>query len=148
MARWRELAAAVVQVDQTSRDVRPSYGLPDDLAAQLRQLGTLPAPQKLESPDQWRVVVRDALTIARAGWAASALSLGWSSLDLFGVGERDSLDFAGLATWLEGRTIVALDERVAVAVGEEGRDAFVRGGLGHGKDARTTPVHLWDFGRS
>jgi hypothetical protein len=133
--------------DQPTRDEQqPTYGLPPDLVAHLRLLAGLPAP-RLEEPAQWRVAVRDALEIARRGWATSALALGWTSLDLFGVGQRDSWDYSGLAVWLNGRTIVALDARLAVAVDGDTRECFLRGGFGHGKDAAEPPVHLWEFGR-
>src|SRR5690606_33717430 len=71
MVRWRELAAAAHRVDPNPPEASPTYGLPDDLVARLRYLANLPAPEKLEDKSQWRTVVRDALAIAQAGWAAS-----------------------------------------------------------------------------
>jgi hypothetical protein len=148
MSRWRELAAAAGHDDRPPPERQPDYGLPPELVADLRSLASLPPPRKLENPSQWRVVVRDALGLARTGWASSALALGWTPIDLFGVGIVESWDFAGLAVWLDGRTIVALDARIAVAEGPDGRETFYRGGHGHGSDAKDPIVLLWQFGRS
>lgn len=148
MSRWRELAAEARNNERPAPAHEPDYGLPPGLVADLRNLAGLPPPLKLENPGQWRVVVQDALGLARTGWAASALALGWSPIDLFGVGIAESWDFAGLAVWLDGRTIIALDARIAVAAGPDGRETFYRGGQGHGSDAKGPVVLLWQFGRS
>jgi hypothetical protein len=119
------------------------------LAADLHRLGGLPAPNGLEKAGNWRGVVADALTIAREGWAAKALALGWNAGDLFGIGPWDDWDFQGLAVWLDGCRMALLDERRAVAVNAAGdRRYFVRGGPRHGTHPTISPVMLWDFGRS
>lgn len=149
MGNWREVAAAVAQRQQPVPSAPPveRFGLPDSLAASLRALEYMPAPRKLENSEHWRAIVRDALVIAREGWAAKAIALGWSAGDLFGIGPRGDWDFAGLAVWLRGRTLVMLDrDRAIVAVGER-HAAFTRGGMGHGTHPTVTPVMLWEFGR-
>ena len=150
MGSWRDVAAAVAQRQEpVRRDCEASFGLSSDLAASIRRLETLPPPRKLEHPQNWPGVVADALTIAREGWAAKAIALGWTAGDLFGIGSRDDWDFQGLALWLNGRRILMLDDKHAIAVGNTAdyRSAFVRGGMRHGTHPTVTPVMLWEFGR-
>lgn len=151
MGSWRDVAAAVAQRQQPEVNsvAAENFGLPDDLAAALRRLETLPPPRKLERAANWRGVVADAMTIARDRWAAKAMALGWTAGDLFGIGQRDDWDFQGLAVWLDGRRIVMLDERQAIAAGNplDDRSAFIRGGMRHGTQPTVAPVMLWDFGR-
>lgn len=150
MGSWREVAAAARQ-QQGEQSAPPidSFGLPDALATALRRLEHMPPPRKLETPANWRGVVNDALTIARDGWAAKAMALGWSAGDLFGIGPRDDWDFEGVAVWIDGRRIAVLDEARIIATDARGdrRGVFVRGGAQHGKMPTITPVMLWDFGR-
>lgn len=150
MGSWRDVAAAVAQRQEPVRpNSEGSFGLSDDLAASIRRLETLPPPRKLEYPQNWPGVVADALTIAREGWAAKAIALGWTAGDLFGIGSRDDWDFQGLALWLNGRRILVLDDKHAIAVGEAAdcRSAFVRDGMRHGTHPIVSPVMLWEFGR-
>lgn len=151
MGSWRDVAAAVAQRHQPAGEpvAVEDFGLPDDLAAALRRLETMPAPQKLEQASNWRGVVADAMTIARERWAAKAIALGWTAGDLFGVGARTDWDFQGLAVWLDGRRIIMLDERQAIVSGNprDDRSAFIRGGMRHGTHPTVTPVMLWEFGR-
>ena len=102
-------------------------------------------PPKLRRPEMWHGVVLDAVQIYAQGWVERALSLGWSILDLYGVG-KDSHDFAGLAVWLDGRKLVMLDADRAVARAYDGKHHFSRGGIGRGQDARAQPVPIWEFG--
>ncbi len=151
MGSWRDVAAAVAQRQQPEANsvAVEHFGLPDDLAAALRRLETLPQPRKLERAANWRGVVADAMMIARDRWAAKAMALGWTAGDLFGIGPRDDWDFQGLAVWLDGRRIVLLDDKQAVVAGDPGdyRSAFVRGGMRHGTHPTIEPVMLWEFGR-
>ncbi len=93
-------------------------------------------------PKAWRQVTRDALSIARDGWAAKALALGWSPLDLFGaVTDRDGYaDADGLAVWLGGRPIFAIWETHA-SVGDGVGWAFFN------RCNRLGTTLLWDIGR-
>lgn len=150
MGNWRDVAAAVAQRggQPTSLPaVSESFGLSGDLAASLRALEYMPAPRKIERAGNWRGIVRDALAIARDGWAANAMALGWSAGDLFGIGSRDDWEFAGLAVWLRGRSIVLLDQQRAIVADGDQRAAFTRGGMGHGTHPTVMPVMLWEFGR-
>jgi hypothetical protein len=151
MGSWRDVAAAVAQrqLPEANSVAVENFGLPDDLAAALRRLETLPPPRKVERAANWRGVVADAMTIARDRWAAKAMALGWTAGDLFGIGPRDDWDFQGLAVWLEGRRIVLLDDKQAIVAGDPGdhRSAFVRGGMRHGTHPTIVPVMLWEFGR-
>jgi hypothetical protein len=149
MGSWRDVAAAVAQRQQPAAAAvaAEAFGLPHDLAASLRALENMPAPRKIEQPENWRGIVQDALAIAGAGWAAKAIALGWSAGDLFGVGPRDDWEFSGLAVWLRGRSIVLLDEQRAIATDDTRHAAFNRDKIGHGTQPTISPVMLWEFGR-
>ena len=147
---WRDFAAAAAQREQQFQTpVVETFGLPDDLAADLRRLENLPPPRKIENADNWRSVVVDAMKLARDGWAAKAIALGWNAGDLFGIGPEDDWDFEGLAIWLRGRRIIILDSAKAIVAGNPAdyRSAFIRGSMRHGTHPTITPVMLWDFGR-
>lgn len=151
MGSWRDAAAAAMGegVDFASPPAVEKFGLPDDLAAALRRLDTMPAPRKLQQPANWRGVVADAMVLARDRWAAKAMALGWTVGDLFGVGAKTDWDFQGLAVWLNGRRIIMLDEKLVIVAGNRGdhRTAFIRGGMRHGTHPVVEPVMLWEFGR-
>lgn len=143
------MAAAVLEQPPAPPVTFDTFGLDAGLAASLRRLEHLPPPRKLEDASGWPGVVADALALARDGWAAKALALGWNAGDLFGVGPRDDWDFQGLAVWLDGRQILMLDEKHAIVAGNPAdyRSAFIRGGMRHGTHPTITPVMLWEFGR-
>jgi hypothetical protein len=124
----------------------PEYGLDAALLANLRRLRVLPPPARVDS-SAWRAAVEDALSIARDSWASSALALGWSAHDLFGIGPRDDWEFSGLAVWLRGRSVILLNDRRAIASDGNRHHAFERGGIGHGTQPSIAPVMLWEFGR-
>lgn len=150
MADWRAVAAAsrAKREGAVRGEAVDTFGLSPSLSAALLRLEGMPPPRKLERAANWRGVVTDALTIAREGWAAKAIALGWTAGDLFGVGPRDDWDFQGLAVWLDGSRMLLLDERKAVAIDGAGeRRYFVRGGMRHGTHPTIEPVMLWDFGR-
>lgn len=116
--------------------------LPEHLAAALHRLGSIPAPRGINLAT-WASVVDDAARLARDGWAAQALALGWSELDLFGaVPDRagDPND-DGLAVKLCGRPVLAICAGFAtVRYGPCARSYIYRG--------RNEGVrHLWDLGR-
>jgi len=113
--------------------------LPVEIVVGLDRLRAEPQP-RLSSPSAWAGVVTDAHMIASEGWAAVAVSLGWSPLNLFGsspeIGGNADLD--GLAVWLSGRKIVAIDERVVVA------DAAGARALYYGRPMKGAAL-LWDL---
>lgn len=146
MASWRELARERIGAETCAPDVPGIEGVPADLAAHLLRLDRLNPPRAFARA-VWSMVVADALALARGGWVQSALALGWTEADLFGIGPRDANDFCGLAVWLQGRQLVALDANTAIAATASGRACFNRGGFGHGKDATAAPVPLWRFAR-
>lgn len=145
MARWRELAARAT-ADASAPIAPPAagFGLPPALERALIELDGAPPPRRLESARYWREITSDAVRLAREGWAAKALALGWSPHDLFGVGVRDNQGFEGLAVWLGGRSIAALAQwQARTTCGALFyREAFMR--------PRTPPpvaVMLWEFAR-
>ncbi|HEX7822733.1 MAG TPA: hypothetical protein VF463_19190 [Sphingobium sp.] len=115
--------------------------LPVKIVSGLRMLRDESGPMGVR-PDVWAVVAKDAIRLAANGWVRQALDLGWSAHDLFGVDPIDSDDFAGLAVWLNGRSINLIDPDRAIVVDRSGRSFFNRGGFGHGKDAVRPPVLL------
>ena len=146
MANWREMAAAALPQQDEPAASFDNWGLDPDVAASVRQLPLRPTP-RLTNPDAWAVVMHDMMLIARDGWAAKAVALGWSVIDLFGIGPRDSHEYQGLAVWLDGARLILIDAHMAVADTGNGRAFFNRGGFGHGGDAKRPPVPLWQFGR-
>lgn len=156
MPSWREVAASLLNEDGGSvplddtpqtQPLRRYSDLPTHLAEGLERLHRIPTARFLGDTAGWARVVDDAHALALDGWAGKALALGWSAHDVFGIGKRDSLDFAGLAVWLEGRTIVVLNADRAMVRDRSVVACFERGGWGHGRDASEPPVLLWQFAR-
>ncbi|MEN2748211.1 hypothetical protein [Sphingomonas sp. T9W2] len=155
MANWREKAAALLDPHGAGPRPAPSppqptrrfTDLPPGIAAAVARLQRTPGPRFCGDAAAWAHVIDDAIALAVDGWAGKALALGWSAHDVFGIGPRDSLDFAGLAVWLAGRTIVVLNADRAMVRDRDGMACFERGGWGHGRDASEPPVLLWEFGR-
>ena len=83
--------------------------LPPAVADGLTLLRSMRAP-RLAQPDRWPVAASDALRLASDGWAAKAIALGWSQLDLFGAvpAPDGDPDADGLAVKLGGRTVLAI----------------------------------------
>jgi len=69
------------------------------------------APPQITRPEIWLAVVADAVRLAADGWAAQALRLGWSPLELWGCSpERGgNPDHDGLAVWIDGRRVLLVD---------------------------------------
>jgi hypothetical protein len=135
------MAAAVLEQPTAAPPLPDTFGLDARLAADLRRLDVMPAP-RVVGRGAWRPIVDDAMRVARDGWAASALALGWSEADLFGIGPNDDLEFAGLSVWLRGRTVLVVDEARALVVDGDRRAAYNRRPIGGLK-----PLMLWQFGR-
>lgn len=115
--------------------------LPPDVVAGVARLAGMACPRDVD-PTAWSETVRDAIALAEEGWAYQALSLGWSSLDLFGAvtGSDDDPHADGLAVWLSGRKLRAISAIAATAVDADGgRHCFNRP---RAAGARL----LWDLG--
>ena len=103
-------------------------GLPPDIASGLKRLGSMGVPRGADLR-AWALAVKDAGRLVDQGFAAQALGLGWSPLDLFGGQvDRSGDPYAdGLAAWLQGRRVVALTDAHAIAIDvNEGRHFFNR----------------------
>ncbi len=100
------------------------------------------ATPRLILPEGWPAAVTDALALARDGWVAKALALGWEPLDLFGaVTDRYGYsDADGLAVWLGGRPMLAICETHASVSDGTGWAFFNRCN-------RLGETLLWDVGR-
>lgn len=115
--------------------------LPGVITAGLALLDAAKPPKGVVA-SSWRVAVTDAQRLASDGWAAKALCLGWSALDLFGAVADKLGDPAadGLAVKLSGRPVLALCGSFAtVRDGPSSRSNLYRG---NNAGARM----LWDFG--
>lgn len=101
--------------------------LPDDLVAGVARLKKMRAPCLL-LPDKWPIAVAGAVYLIESGWAAKALALSWSPLDLFGAvtDPRGDPYSDGLAVWLSGRKLLAICATFAVADYGGGRAYFNR----------------------
>ncbi len=155
MGKWLDLAASLEadvrdkRDNRDNRDASPSIdpivpnvppALSSSIAQGLARLETMAAPRLL-NPDLWPGAVADAISLARNGWAAKVLALGWTELELFGcIADRHG-DPAGdgLAVWLAGRRLVLIDERSAIAAEGTSRFCFNR---------RTVPagaIFIWEL---
>ena len=147
MGKWLELAARLeADVTGDNRDIRDnspsiranvsnvpnvpqSPSLPIAISKGLASLPTMACPHNLNST-RWPIAVADAVKLGADGWAATALALGWSDIDLFGVvtirGGNPEAD--GLAVKLAGRCLLALCASFAtVDLGNGGRLYLHRG---------------------
>lgn len=157
MGKWLELAARLEAEgsgdNRDNRDDSPIFrpnvpivpnvpaSLPPTVAAGLKKLRAMAAPH-LQRPELWPLVVSDALGLARDGWAAKALALGWSPLDLFGAVTDAAGDpySDGLAVWLGGRKLLAITATTATVEDGEGRAYYNR-------REEVGAALLWEIGR-
>jgi len=116
--------------------------LPAACADGLRRLRSMPGP-RLMGPDFWPLIVADALGLAGEGWAAKAMALGWTELDVFGAVPNPAGDPAGdgLAVWLEGRRLKALCGTYAVVEDVGGGKSYFNRRESEGR------VLFWELGR-
>lgn len=121
-----------------------NWGLTPDLASSLRLLEQMPPPPRVNSREVWGEVVRDAMCIARDGWAATAIDLGWDAADLFATGPNDDGERDCLAIWLAGRRLSLLTEWTARTTSGA---MFYREEYMRATAPRAEPVWLWQFGR-
>jgi len=117
--------------------------LPDVVGHGLVALRSMRTPRLLH-PDRWPLVVSDALSLACDGWAAKAIALGWSPLDLFGVVPDSLGDPAddGLAVWLGGRRLIALCGTYAVVEYNDGGRSY------YNRRQAAGAVLLWELGKA
>lgn len=150
MGKWRELAEQLEAHDNSDisansppivANVTNVTGLPAAIVEGLERLRVMAAP-RVQNPVAWRVSVTDAIALAQDGWAARALSLGWSALDVFGAvaDPGGSAGDDGLATWLQGRKLSVISATFALAEADGGKFYFNR------HDRGGTRL-LWEFGQ-
>jgi hypothetical protein len=99
--------------------------LPGTVGAGVAALDEARPPRGVPA-EPWRVVVRDAQRLVSQGWAAQALGLGWSELDLFGAVTDKLGDPAadGLAVQLDGRRVLALCASFATVADANGKRSY------------------------
>jgi hypothetical protein len=155
MGKWLDLAAKLEADERDNRDDRdesPPIGpnvpnvpasLPPSITNGLNQLRKMAAPN-LYRPERWPLVVSDALRLARDGWAAKAMALGWDPLDVFGAVPDPHGEPAGdgLAVWLAGRKLLALTADYAVVDDVDGARSYFN------RREQIGAVLLWSLGSS
>lgn len=116
--------------------------MPDELAEGVARLSRMAPPRGLNAK-VWALAVQDAARLASEGWAAKALGLGWSALDLFGAVTDAGGDPAadGLAVRLMGRPVLAICGTFATVADGPSARSFLHHGNNEG--ARL----LWELGR-
>lgn len=158
MARsWRDYEAGGPTCDNTDNRDKTAVGtlrhggfvpnvssvtaLPSAISSGLVTLKSMAAP-RLQRPERWPRVVSDALALARDGWAAKALALGWTTLDLYGAVTDAAGDpySDGLAVWLSGRNLVAMTATCATVVDGTGQFYYNR-------REQVGATLLWNLGR-
>lgn len=117
-------------------------GLPAACAAGLVRLSDMATPS-ITRPEVWMPIVSDALRLATDGWAAQALALGWTELDLWGCSPVCGGNAAhdGLAVWIDGRRPLLIDETSCMVEAGPGAHAIFNRRRSAGS------VFLWDLGK-
>jgi hypothetical protein len=133
--------AAAALAEPVASVATPVGGIPASLSAGLRALANR-APPRRADPAEWRRVVQDAQRLASEGWAATALALGWSDADLFGIGRAGSDEWLSLAVWLAGRTLVLMDDHRAFTADDA---VYYLERWGRPNTLYEPPVMLWEL---
>lgn len=135
-----KMAGGRISVEGARLRIEAAAPLPEDLVDQVRQqkaevlefLGSGTAPlintwtkgldrlQRMAAPSAfpdrvWNMLIADAATVTSA-WASMAAALGWTTLDLFGVGQDAPyrrIDLMGVVPILGGKAVVAMTEATA-----------------------------------
>lgn len=118
-------------------------GLPKLIVEGLRVLRDRPAPN-VTRPDLWNEIATDAVLFAFDGWAGEALSLGWTTHQVFGcAAARKGDDYLlGITGRLTGRRVLGVSG-VSVTVKEGGTSLS----LARPRQHDTGVVYLWEYGR-
>ncbi len=143
MGNWRQSAAAALADAEPPYTRTSAYGLPAAVEAGLRAL-VKQKPPRLTDHDEWHATVADAIRLSSEGWAATALSMGWTEHDVFGIGPRGSNEWLSLAVWIAGRSIIAMDDYRAFTTDD---DVFYLERWGRPNTAFVEPVLLWEIGQ-
>lgn len=129
---WRDYLPEV-EAAREARDIRDDRDVSSPIVAivpnvtanaieaGILRLKTMRPPSGVDQV-AWACAVRDATGLLEAGWAGTALALGWSPLCLFGAvpDPRGDPYGDGLAVWLSGRRVVAITEARAFVVDAHG----------------------------
>jgi len=126
VAKLAEVGRDLAKLSQLSQlsQVAP---LLTDVREGVAILGQMKPPRDVRT-ERWPQVIADAQGLARDGWAAKALALGWSGLDLFGAVTNAAGDpySDGLAVWLNGRKLLAISATSATVEDGAGRAYYTR----------------------
>lgn len=115
--------------------------LPLPIAGGLAGLPVMACPRELNAA-RWPVAVADAVKLGTDGWAAKAIALGWSDLDMFGVVAAPDGDpeADGLAVKLAGRRLLAISGSFATLHNGAGGRIYLHRGYNDGA------VLMWALG--
>lgn len=94
-------------------DAAWANGMPNEWFEGFGRLSTMPPPDF--PPTRWNLILADA-AIFIDRWGATAAALGWTTLDLFGVGKDapyHRLDLMGLVPSICGKEVLAMTETTA-----------------------------------
>lgn len=143
MGNWRQSAAAALADAEPTYTRTSTYGLSAAVEAGLRAL-VKQKPPRLTNHDEWHATVADAIRLCSEGWAATALSMGWTEHDVFGIGPHGSNEWLSLAVWIAGRSIIAMDDYRAFTTDD---DVYYLERWGRPNTTFVNPVMLWELGR-
>lgn len=119
--------AKAAKVEPSLATLAGLAALPGTISAGLASLDESRSPTTNSAAPTWAAVVRDAKRLAAEGWAAKALALGWSLLDLFGAVTDPAGDpeADGLAAKLSGRRVLAISDKFATVENGPNARAFI-----------------------
>ena len=140
VAKVAKLGVEFPQLSQLSQLSQVAQ-LPESVRLGVDRLQVMRAPRTVRA-DLWSRVVADAVGLVASGWAAKAIAMAWSPLDLFGaVTDADGDPYSdGLAMWLAGRKLLAIEATLAVVRDGEGHFYY------HRREQAGAKL-LWNLGR-
>ena len=114
------------------------WGLSHETYWRLRRLSTSPAGRSLTKPELWGGFVCDAVLFAKNGWAAKAVALGWSEMEIFGLAQTGK--WLGVTSRLFGCKVLGLTADLVTVRELRGTNRLLR------LPPRDDAVMLWEIG--
>ena len=114
------------------------WGLSHDTYWRLRRLKTSPTGRSLTRPELWGGFVCDAVLFAKNGWAAKAVALGWSEMEIFGLAQTGK--WLGVTSRLFGCQVLGLTADLVTVRELHGTSRLLR------LPPRDDAVMIWEIG--